>query len=94
MSDANNTNTKTNTNTNNKFNNEVNNEVKHDVQTYTRFRPSNIKIENSRWNLDSNHNTSAGDMTALPLSIPVLKRSEPAIISNDSYIDSDIESDF
>jgi hypothetical protein len=59
------------------------------------LRPPNIKIENSRWNLDSNDNTTAGDMTALPLHIPMplLKRSEQTIISNENYTDSDIESE-
>ena len=59
------------------------------------LRPPNIIIENSRWNLDSNDNTMAGDMTALPLHIPmpVLKRSEQTIISKDNYTDSDIESE-
>ena len=63
------------------------------------LRPPNIIIENSRWNLDSNDNTMAGDMTALPLPLPlhipmpVLKRSEQTIISKDNYTDSDIESE-
>ena len=98
MSDTNTTNT---TNTTNNVKTEVKHEVKQDVQSYTNLRPHlrppNIKIENSRWDLDSNDNTTAGDMTALPkfvslnIPIPELKRSEQTIISNNT--DSDIESE-
>ena len=102
MSDTNTTNT---TNTTNNVKTEVKHEVKQDVQSYTNLRPHlrpplrppNIKIENSRWDLDSNDNTTAGDMTALPkfeslhIPIPELKRSVQHVISNNT--DSDIESE-
>ena len=73
---------------------EVQKEVKRDVHDYTRLRPPNIKIENSRWDLDldkiaSDNKIASGDMTPLPK--PALKRSVQHVI--DGYIDSDIESE-
>ena len=68
---------------------EVQKEVKRDVQDYTRLRPPNIKIENSRWDLDLDNKVASGDMTPLPK--PALKRSVQHVI--DGYIDSDIESE-
>ena len=73
---------------------EVQKEVKRDVQDYTRLRPPNIKIENSRWDLDNK--IASGDMTPLPklasLPKPALNRSVQHVI-DDCYIDSDIESE-
>jgi hypothetical protein len=74
---------------------EVQKEVKRNVQDYTRLRPPNIKIENSRWDLDLDNKTASdnkiasGDMTPLPK--PALNRSVQHVI--DGYIDSDIESE-
>lgn len=68
---------------------EVQKEVKRDVQDYTRLRPPNIKIENSRWDLGLDNKVASGDMTPLPK--PALKRSVQHVI--DGYIDSDIESE-
>jgi hypothetical protein len=92
---------------NNNVKTEVQKEVKQDVQAYTRLRPPNIKIENSRWNLDLNEKIASGEMTPLPklatfpkvapipfplqIPIPVLNRSIQPVV--DGYIDSDIESD-
>ena len=83
---------------------EVKNEVKQDVQAYTRLRPPNIKIDNSRWDLDLDEKIASGEMTPLPklaatkpatsnlqIPIPVLKRSVQLVV--DGYIDSDIESE-
>ena len=67
---------------------EVQKEVKRNVQDYTRLRPPNIKIENSRWDLVLDK-IASGDMTPLPK--PSLKRSVQHVI--DGYIDSDIESE-
>jgi hypothetical protein len=76
-------------NTNNNKNiekNQLQKVVKQDVKEYTRLRPPNIIIENSRWNMGKTQ-----DQTPLPK--PVLNRSEPPVISNVGYVDSDIESE-
>jgi hypothetical protein len=60
--------------------------VKQDMKEYTRLRPPNIIIENSRWNMaPTQHQT--------PLPKPVLNRSEQPVISLAGYNDSDIESE-
>ena len=76
---------KTNAN-NNELKNQVHKEVKEDVREYTRLRPPNIIIENSRWNMGTTQHQT-------PLPKPVLKRSEQPVISLAGYIDSDIESE-
>jgi hypothetical protein len=68
---------------------EVQKEVKRDVKEYTRLRPPNIKIENSRWDFDLDNKIASGDKTPLPK--PALNRSVQHVI--DGYIDSDIESE-
>jgi hypothetical protein len=76
-------------NTMQKSNNELKNQqkvVKQDVKEYTRLRPPNIIIENSRWNMGPTQRQT-------PLPKPVLNRSEQPVISNDGYVDSDIESE-
>jgi hypothetical protein len=60
--------------------------VKQDVKEYTRLRPPNIIIENSRWNMGPTQRQT-------PLPKPVLNRSEQPVISNVCYVDSDIESE-
>ena len=78
-----------NTNNNNNKNiekNQLQKVVKQDVKEYTRLRPPNIIIENSRWNMGPTQRQT-------PLPKPVLNRSEQPVISNDGYVDSDIESE-
>lgn len=78
---------------NNELKNQVHKEVKEDVKEYTRLRPPNIIIENSRWNMGTTQDQTPLPQDQTPLPKPVLKRSEQPVISLAGYIDSDIESE-